>query len=611
MRWRNHLIFSRFYVLCLVGVVGLALAMGWTLSSLLTRSVSEWEWQNTAALVRREVQRAGLERIFQEAGTPEQRRGWARELSGALTTLPEVVRVKVWSREAEIVWSDRADLIAQRFPHNDELREALGGEIEVEIKRLGKSEQRSEAQFDTLAEVYVPVLDREGHVLGVIEVYKTPERLLRTIRRGRLVIWTISLAGGAFLSVVLLPMLAQVYRRQVEDETLRRHATRLEAEVEQRTQQFLQAQKMQAIGLLAGGIAHDFNNLLTVISGRAQILLLQLRRDEAARQNAEAILESAERAAGLTRQLLTFSRKQVLERRTVDLNVVIVDMSAMLKRLIGEHITVVTSLGRSGTHVNADRGQLEQVLLNLAVNARDAMTKGGTLSLTTSTLQSDGTGSPSLPAGRFVELVVTDTGVGMDEATRARIFEPFFTTKPAGAGTGLGLSTVYGVVEQHEGYIVVESTPGLGTTFRIYLPQVDDPLPAVTLPPAVVGVGSETVVLAEDDDAVRELATQFLLEHGYTVLAAADGMQALEMTRAHQGPIHLLLTDVVMPILNGWELARQFRELRPQARVLYMTGYAEMPVTPDGPVLQKPFTAFALLQAVREVLDQGELAPVG
>jgi CheY-like chemotaxis protein len=339
--------------------------------------------------------------------------------------------------------------------------------------------------------------------------------------------------------------------------------------------------------------------------------MVQLGRDPAARDNAAAVAESAQRAAGLTRQLLTFSRKQILERRPLDVNAVIVDMGSMLQRLIGERIRVVTSLARDGAYVNGDRAQLEQVLLNLAVNARDAMPDGGELHLATATVESPGerTGAVTLPAGRFVELVVRDTGTGMDEATRRRVFEPFFTTKAPGQGTGLGLSTVYAVVEQHEGHIVVDSAPGQGATFHLYLPRVDAPVPAVVLPAGVPRVGCETVMLVEDDDGVRELATSFLLAHGYTVLAAADGAQALEAADAHAGPIHVLLTDIVMPVWTGWRLAREFRARRPSTRVLYMTGYAEMPETPDAPVLQKPFTAFALLQAVREVLDRVESIP--
>ena len=469
MRWPRHAISTRFSVLCLAAVVTLALVMGLTLSSLLTRAVSEWEWPAAAALV-----------------------------------------------------------------------------------------------------------------------------------------GSISLAAGAMLYAVLL--LTQVYRRQVEEAMLRSHAERLEAEVEERTQQFMQVQKMQAIGLLAGGIAHDFNNLLTVISGRAQILLHHVRTDPIVQQNAEAIQDSAERAVSLTRQLLTFSRKQILERRPVDLNAVIVDMAKMLQRLIGEHIQVSTTLAPSTACVNADRAQLEQMILNLAINARDAMLQGGRLTLTVDTVDTvESDGGPAavgtLPAGRFVRLVVSDTGTGMDEATRRRIFEPFFTTKGVGQGTGLGLYTVYGVVEQHEGHIAVESERGKGTTFTVCIPQGDDPVPAPTAAPGVTRAGSETIMVVEDDDAVRELATHFLLEHGYTVLSAGDGEDALDVAARHRGPIHLLLTDVVMPRVSGWQLAPRFVGLHPESRVLYMTGYTEVPALPGVRVLQKPFTAFSLLQAVRELVD--------
>ena len=592
MHLLKHPVITRFSLLCLLGTVVLGLGMGYAISALLTRAVSEWEWQNTAALVRREVQREGLQRIFSASADRGSQERWGRALSATITTLPEVVRVKVWSRDAEILWSDEPGLIGQRFAGNDELQGALAGEIEVEIKRRA---------LGTLAEVYVPIVGGGGRVLGVIEVYKTPDRLQNTIRWSRIVIWAISVVGGAMFYLVLLPLLMQVYRRQVQDEMLRQHAARLQEQVEHRTQQFMQAQKMQALGLLAGGIAHDFNNMLTVIFGRAQVLLDRLPKDARARQDADAIGEAAERAAALTRQLLAFSRKQLLERCTLDLNSVIADMAQMLRRLIGENITVVTALAQSAAWVNVDRGQLEQVILNLAVNARDAMPGGGQLTLTTESVDSDG--ADALPSGRFVALVVSDTGVGMDAATRERIFEPFFTTKPVGAGTGLGLATVYGVVEQHGGHIAVDSAPGRGTTFRVYLPSMDEPAPQAVMPLVMPRTGSETILVAEDDPAVRALATDMLREHGYTVLAAADGEEALLVAECHAAPIHLLLTDVMMPRMNGLELARAFGSIRPHARVLYMTGYAEMPAAADGIIVQKPFSVFVLMDAVRRALE--------
>ena len=592
MHLLKHPVITRFSLLCLLGTVVLGLGMGYAISALLTRAVSEWEWQNTAALVRREVQREGLQRIFSASADRASQERWGRALSATITTLPEVVRVKVWSRDAEILWSDEPGLIGQRFAGNDELQGALAGEIEVEIKRRA---------LGTLAEVYVPIVGGGGGVLGVIEVYKTPDRLQNTIRWSRIVIWAISVVGGAMFYLVLLPLLMQVYRRQVQDEMLRQHAARLQEQVEHRTQQFMQAQKMQALGLLAGGIAHDFNNMLTVIFGRAQVLLDRLPKDARARQDADAIGEAAERAAALTRQLLAFSRKQLLERCTLDLNSVIADMAKMLRRLIGENITVVTALAQSAAWVNVDRGQLEQVILNLAVNARDAMPGGGQLTLTTESVDSDG--ADALPSGRFVALVVSDTGVGMDAATRERIFEPFFTTKPVGAGTGLGLATVYGVVEQHGGHIAVDSAPGRGTTFRVYLPSMDEPAPQAVMPLVMPRTGSETILVAEDDPAVRALATDMLREHGYTVLAAADGEEALLVAECHAAPIHLLLTDVMMPRMNGLELARAFGSIRPHARVLYMTGYAEMPAAAEGIIVQKPFSVFVLMDAVRRALE--------
>ena len=603
MHWLRHPIFTRFSLLCLIGTLVLGAGMGYAISALLTRAASEWEWQNTAALVRREVAREGLERIFADTRDMQARQRWGRALSTALTTLPEVVRVEVWSRDTEILWSDERPRIGQRFPDNPDLHGALAGNVEVDITRFERGEHHGARSIArALAEVYVPIFGRGGDVLGVVAVGKTPDRLLNAIRWSRLVIWAVSFAGGAMFYLVLLPLLMQVYRRQVEQEMLRQHAARLQEQVDHRTQQFMQAQKMQALGLLAGGIAHDFNNMLTVIFGRAQVLLDRLPNDARARHDADAIGEAAERASALTRQLLAFSRKQLLERHTLDLNSVVVDMAKMLRRLIGEHITVVTALSHTAAWVNVDRGQLEQVVLNLAVNARDAMPNGGHLTLATAHVDVHADGQ-RLPCGSFVALVVSDTGVGMDAATQEHIFEPFYTTKPAGEGTGLGLSTVYGVVEQHGGHISVDSVPGEGTTFRIHLPRVAEPEPQAVQPLGTPRAGSETILLAEDDPAVRALASDMLREHGYTVLTAADGEDALRVAERYAGTIHLLLTDVMMPRKNGLELARAFVAVRPDARVLYMTGYAEMPDVSDALFVHKPFTVFVLMDAVRRTLE--------
>ena len=607
-----RVLFTPFSALSFCCIVALGLAMGWVLSSLLTRAVSDWEWQNTAALVQREVRMAGLETAFGDPGDLQTRERWGRQFSTMLKSLPEVVRVKVWNREAEILWSDEKNLIGRRFPGNEELQHALTGEIEVEIKHLVKAEQAYERVFQTAAEIYVPIFATgDGHVLGAVEVYKTPERLLATIRRGRMVIWGISLAGAATLYLILLPLFTQVYRRQVEEETLRAHATRLETEVAQRTQQLLQAQKMQAVGLLAGGIAHDFNNLLTVIIGRCQLLLHRSPPDEPLALNIGLIHSTAQSAARLTGQLLAFSRKQVLERRVLDLNVAVADLGKMLRRVIGENVTLATVLAPTSGLVNADRAQLEQVILNLVVNARDAMPDGGRLTVETAIVDRDAgaaEGAPGPPPGRYVVLSVRDTGVGMDAATQARIFEPFFTTKEPGRGTGLGLSTVFGVIEQHDGHVTVASTPGEGTTFTIYLPRVEQPrietvAPAPVEPAAAAPRrGAETVLVVEDEEGGRALVSEILRERGYTVLAAKDGEDALSVAERWTSPIDLLLTDVVMPGPSGPELAERLSAARPATRVLYMTGYSDVPATECNPLLQKPFTPLSLTRAVQEAL---------
>jgi two-component system cell cycle sensor histidine kinase/response regulator CckA len=608
----KRILLSRFTLLSFGCIGALAVVMSVVLSSLLTRAVSAWEWENTAALVRREVRMAGLEGVFSAPGNREERERWGVKFSRLLTSLPEVVRAKVWDNQATILWSDESDLIGRRFTDNKDLRDALAGKLEVEIKSLDKTENGYERRtFTTLAEIYVPVLSEDGRVLGVVEVYKTPERLFATIRRGRIVIWTISLAGALLLFLVIRPLLTRMYRKEVEEEVLRAETGRLETEVADRTEQLVQAQKMEAVGLLAGGIAHDFNNLLTVITGRAQLLSHSVRTDDPLAQGLGLIQKTAERAAVLIQQLLAFSRKQVLQKRVLNLNSVVTDMEKMLRPLIGEDIALATILDPSLGPVSADPGQLGQVVMNLAVNARDAMPRGGKLTLKTSNVHLD-SAAVSLQsgsrAGGYSVFSVSDTGVGMDSTTQARIFDPFFTTKEPGKGTGLGLSTVYGIVQQHGGFITVESACEVGTIFKIHLPHVEAAVEAAAAgapAPASAG-GSETVLVVEDEDDVRALVTEILRSHGYIVLAAADGDAALRVAAQHPGPLHLLLTDVVMPSINGWELAQRLSAVRPRTRVLYMTGYTEIAVVHEGmsgaAVLEKPFTPDGLLRRVQEAL---------
>jgi PAS domain S-box-containing protein len=376
-----------------------------------------------------------------------------------------------------------------------------------------------------------------------------------------------------------------------------------------------QAQKMEAVGQLAGGVAHDFNNLLTVITGRSALLLGRLKADDPLRRSIEQIQKTADRAAALTRQLLAFSRKQVLQRKVLDLNTTVSDMSAMLRRLIGEDIDLLLTPGPGAGHVNADPGQLEQVLLNLAVNARDAMPRGGTLGVETDNVRLDAEPPDrpnALPPGPYAVLRVMDTGVGMDAATQARIFEPFFTTKAPGKGTGLGLSMVHGVVRQHGGAIRVRSVPGGGTTFEIYLPQVEAPTETNGADEAGSrpATGQETILLVEDEEDVRALAREVLERQGYTVLEAGDGVQALQCCEAEGDRIDFILTDVVMPRMSGRELVDRVRAARPDMRVLYMSGYTEDAIVRHGVLdssirlLSKPFRPIDLIEKVREVLDK-------
>jgi two-component system cell cycle sensor histidine kinase/response regulator CckA len=378
--------------------------------------------------------------------------------------------------------------------------------------------------------------------------------------------------------------------------------------------QLWQSQKMESVGRLAGGVAHDFNNLLGVILGYSEALEDSLEQNSVPRKHAEEIKRAGLRAASLTRQLLAFSRQQVLESKVINLDAVVSEMETMLRRLIGEDVELTAALEPALGQVKADQGQIEQVIMNLAVNARDAMPKGGKLIIETANIDVDEIFTRQHPAsipGRYVLLAVTDTGIGMDEETQARIFEPFFTTKGKDKGTGLGLAVVYGVVKQSGGYIWVYSEPGKGSTFKIYLPRVEEAVERTSQStgPARSLQGSETILLAEDEQSLRHLIRDLLAQRGYTVLEACDGAEALGIAQQHQGAIHLLCTDVVMPVVGGRELAEKMALIRPDTKVLFMSGYTDSAVTARGVLepgiflLQKPFTLDALTRKVREVLD--------
>jgi len=384
-------------------------------------------------------------------------------------------------------------------------------------------------------------------------------------------------------------------------------------------QQLRQAQKMEAIGRLAGGIAHDFNNLLMVISGYCEFLVEGTANDPKLRGPAQEIANAAERATTLTRQLLAFSRKQMLAPKVLDLNAIVTENLKMLTRVIGEDIELVMASGEDLGAVKADPGQIEQVIMNLAVNARDAMPKGGKLTIETGNISLDDNYArfhAPLKPGEYVMLAISDTGTGMDSETLSHIFEPFFTTKETGKGTGLGLSMVYGIIKQSNGYIMAYSEPGRGTTFKIYFPRTQESVSPIQKPEEEIPRGTETVMIVEDEAALRELTCVLLEDAGYTVLESSGAEDAIETAKGLQRKIDLLLTDIVMPRLDGRELANQMVSLRPNLKVLYMSGYTDDVIVHRGilkqmtMLVQKPFTKSTLLRKVRETLDSQPQNPL-
>ena len=464
--------------------------------------------------------------------------------------------------------------------------------------------------------VWNPIYGVEGAVKAVTALSSMATFLLLVPLLPELV----ELPSPSKLKSVNERLAAEIEERRAAEERVRHTNEELEERVTRRTaerhalqDQLLHSQKMEAVGRLAGGVAHDFNNLLTVILGYAELLNEHLEGDGEGLEYTSEIQRAAERASALTNQLLAFSRRQVSLPRLVDLSDVVRQIERMLQRVIGEDVELETRLAGGLPPVKADPTHMDQLILNLAVNSRDAMPLGGSLSIETAVvdLHPEESGHHSVPAGRYVTLAVTDTGIGMDEATRARIFEPFFTTKESGKGTGLGLSIVYGIVKQNAGEITVHSEPSRGTTFTIYLPAVSGqavPIERVS-DLDVPAAGGATILLVEDDEAIRDLTRTMLHRERYTVLEAGGPAEALRVAGAYQGPIHLLLTDVVMPGATGIDLSRELLAIRPEVRVLYMSGYTDTSVvqqgilTADTPFLQKPFTGERLRRKVREVLS--------
>jgi signal transduction histidine kinase len=410
----------------------------------------------------------------------------------------------------------------------------------------------------------------------------------------------ISIGGEPFI---------QCFHRDITDQK------RVEAEKEKLRLQLQQAMKMEAVGRLAGGVAHDFNNLLTVISGYSELLLQKIGKESTMYGEVEEIKRAGERAASLTQQLLAFSRKQIIEPKVLRLGSLVADMHKMLTRLIGENIALQATTGKSLGSVKVDPGQIQQILMNLVVNARDAMPDGGKIGIETANVDLDEgycSMHPYVKPGRFVMLAVSDTGTGMSEEIKAHIFEPFFTTKEKGSGTGLGLATTYGAVHQAGGSIEVYSEAGIGTTFKIYLPRVEEPVirPVKDDLPADLPGGTETVLIVEDEDMLRNLCVQILEQLGYRVLQARDGIEAIAEVQGYGDRIDLLLTDVVMPGMNGNELAAQLVAHNPGMKVLFTSGYTEDVISHHGVLAEgvsfigKPYTPLALARKIRGVLDK-------
>jgi two-component system cell cycle sensor histidine kinase/response regulator CckA len=488
----------------------------------------------------------------------------------------------------------RCTLSGKFLDVNPALITMLGQESVEDVLRLDARREVfvSPQELDRLAEDY----RRTGSLNGVEVQWKRAD--------GRVIIVRLSGCAASISDEpeVVLELIAEdiTDRRQLEE-------------------QLRQAQKMDAVGRLAGGVAHDFNNLLMVINGYTEVLLEQLEKGSPMHHKVQSIQQAADRAATLTRQLLAFSRKQLLELKVVDVNTVVGDMERLLRPLIGENIELVTRFSNHTGHTRADAGQLEQVIMNLVVNAKDAMPEGGKLTLQTAdvTVRQGFSAHRFIQTGRYAMISVSDTGHGMDKETQSRIFEPFFTTKEKGKGTGLGLSTVYGIVKQSNGYVFAQSEPGAGTTFYVYLPRVEDPAEASS--PAKSqqndAGGCETVLLVEDEESVRELVRLTLTARGYKVFEAENGEAGLRIADACKQPIDILITDVVMPGIGGRELAKKLLALRPTISVLYLSGYTEDAVITQGALgpatafLQKPFTLQNLAKKVREVLRARSTPP--
>ena len=541
---------AKFAILSFLCVMALAASMGFAISSLLTRSVEDWEWENTAALARREVERTGVDALLTAPRGVVAREASQREFARLLQGLPEVVRVKVWDRHATVLWSNEPRLIGQRFPDNDELNAALAGDVSVEMK--------------TLAEVYVPIFSKTtGQVIGVIEVYKSPVRLLATIQRGRLVVWSISLAGALVLYLVLFPLVRQVYGRHVREEALRAHTARLEA---QRAALF-QAEKVAAMGQLLAGVAHELNNPLSAIVGYTQLMLMRTDSGPMAEQ-LDRVAQSAQRCTRIVTNFRSLARQHLPQRRRVRLNALVEEAVELLAGPFRiDNVEVTCWLGKDLPQMWADPHQLQQVLVNLLTNAHHAMRAAAQPRRILLTTRYE-------TATDRVVLTVADRGPGVPTDLQARIFEPFFTTKSPGQGTGLGLSLCRGIVEGHGGALRLETTPGGGATFVAELPIGVAPT-ALEEAPVVEPMRPtvrKTILVVDDEPDVATLLAEALALDGHQVDTVHNGSDALERLRGRG--YHLIFSDMKMPGMSGAEFYRTVAQNLPgvERRMIFVTG---------------------------------------
>jgi two-component system cell cycle sensor histidine kinase/response regulator CckA len=495
------------------------------------------------------------------------------------------VRVKLYGRDGSVTYSNEHDLIGTKSDDVGQIDAALAGRAARGLTYL--DEEGGNAPHTKALEVYVPVyLNGGSQPVGVFELYQDYRPVARAVQRALLPLAAVLVLALLGLWAVLFPLVRRTTRALERSLAGRREA---EVALESTSEQLRQSQKLDAIGGLAGGVAHDFNNLLLAISGYTEFLVEGLDGDPRLRGYAEEVAKAADRAAGLTQQLLAFSRRQVLQPQVLDLNSAVRDVETMLRRLLEAHVDIELTLDQAVAPIDADPTQVVQVLLNLAVNARDAMAGSGTLTIETRNDRNE------------VVLRVSDTGLGMDEETRTRVFEPFFTTKPVGEGTGLGLATVYGIVTQSGGTIDVTSALGHGTTFELRFPRSTASVELAPVTPLATARGDEQILVVEDEDSVRDLVCEMLIEQGYRVVAAASAHEALAVDDTWD----LLLVDVVMPGMNGVELARRFD----RRHVLFMSGYdGQALVAERAPFLQKPFTKDELARKIRAVLDEQRAA---